>query len=136
MSETPPVREEERFPEAVPRKPGLRWLQPIWIIPIVAAVVGGWLAVQSLLESGPKITIRFKSAEGLEAHKTHIKYKDVDIGIVRSIELDDEKKGVVVTAHMVKQASKGLLVDDTRFWVVRPRISGLPDPKKRWSCTR
>jgi paraquat-inducible protein B len=124
MSETPPVREEERFPEAVPRKPGLRWLQPIWIIPIVAAVVGGWLAVQSLLESGPKITIRFKSAEGLEAHKTHIKYKDVDIGIVRSIELDDEKKGVVVTAHMVKQASKGLLVDDTRFWVVRPRISG------------
>ena len=124
MSETPPVREEQRFPEAVPRKPGLRWLQPIWIIPIVAAVVGGWLAVQSLLESGPKVTIRFKSAEGLEAHKTHIKYKDVDIGIVRSIELDDEKKGVVVTAHMVKQASKGLLVDDTRFWVVRPRISG------------
>ena len=136
MSEPPPVREEERFPEAVPRKPGLRWLQPIWIIPIVAAVVGGWLAVQSLLASGPTITIRFKSAEGLEAHKTHIKYKDVDIGIVRSIELDDEKKGVVVTAHMVKQASKGLLVDDTRFWVVRPRISGLPDPKKRWSCTR
>ncbi|HEX7558759.1 MAG TPA: MlaD family protein [Usitatibacter sp.] len=124
MSETPPVREEERFPEAVPRKPGLRWLQPIWIIPIVAAVVGGWLAVQSLFESGPTIAIHFKSAEGLEAHKTHIKYKDVDIGIVRSIELDDEKKGVVVTAHMVKQASKGLLVDDTRFWVVRPRISG------------
>jgi paraquat-inducible protein B len=124
MSEPPPVREGERFPEAVPRKPGLRWLQPIWVIPIVAAVVGGWLAVQSLLESGPTITIRFKSAEGLEAHKTHIKYKDVDIGIVRSIELDDEKKGVVVTAHMVKQASKGLLVDDTRFWVVRPRISG------------
>ncbi|HEY4997868.1 MAG TPA: MlaD family protein, partial [Usitatibacter sp.] len=76
------------------------------------------------LDSGPTITIHFHSAEGLEAHKTRIKYKDVDIGVVRSIELDDEKKGVVVVARMVKQASKGLLVQDTRFWVVRPRISG------------
>jgi paraquat-inducible protein B len=124
MSETPPPPEDTRFPEAVPRKPGLRWLQPIWVIPIVAVIVGGWLAAQDLIESGPTIAIHFNSAEGLEAHKTRIKYKDVDIGVVRSIELDDAKKGVVVTAHMVKQASKGLLVDDTRFWVVRPRISG------------
>jgi paraquat-inducible protein B len=125
MSETPPPPEDMRLlPQAVPSKPGLRWLQPIWVIPILAAIVGGWLALQALFESGPTITIHFNSAEGLEAHKTRIKYKDVDIGVVRSIELDDEKKGVVVSAHMVKQATKGLLVDDTRFWVVRPRISG------------
>jgi paraquat-inducible protein B len=112
------------IPEAVPRKPGLRWLQPIWIVPIVAAIVGGWLLLQSVLEQGPTITIRFRSAEGIEANKTRIKYKDVDIGVVKRIELDEEKKGVVVIADMVKQASKGLLVEDTRFWVVRPRISG------------
>ncbi|MGZ5084684.1 MAG: PqiB family protein [Usitatibacter sp.] len=123
MSEAPPPGERD-IPSAVPRKSGVRWLQPIWVVPIVAAIVGGWLAIRDFVESGPVITIHFKSAEGLEPHKTRIKYKDVDIGVVRSIELDDEKKGVVVTAHMVKQASKGLLVDDTRFWVVRPRISG------------
>ena len=121
----PPAAEEgAALPRAVPRKPGVRWLQPIWIVPIVAAIVGGWLAIQDFLESGPVITIHFNSAEGLEPHKTRIKYKDVDIGVVRTIELDAAKKGVVVTAHMVKQASKGLLVDDTRFWIVRPRISG------------
>lgn len=124
MSEPREGVEETQAPRAVPRKPGVRWLQPIWIIPIVAALVGGWLLVQNVLESGPTVTIRFRSAEGLEARKTRIKYKDVDIGIVRSIELDEEKKGVVVFAQMTRQASKGLLVDDTRFWVVRPRISG------------
>jgi len=121
MSSSP---EDQALPQAVPRKPGVRWLQPIWIIPIVAALVGAWLLVQHMLESGPMITIRFRSAEGLEAHKTRIKYKDVDIGIVQSIELDEEKKGVVVFAQMTRQASSGLLVEDTRFWVVRPRISG------------
>ena len=112
------------IPQAVPRKPGVRWLQPIWIIPIVAAMVGAWLLFQHVLETGPLITIRFRTAEGLEAHKTRIKYKDVDIGVVKSIELDEEKKGVVVFAQMTRQASSGLLVEDTRFWVVRPRISG------------
>ena len=124
MSEPREDTQEAQVPRAVPRKPGVRWMQPIWIIPIVAALVGGWLLVQNVLENGPTVTIRFRSAEGLEARKTRIKYKDVDIGIVRSIELDEEKKGVVVFAQMTRQASKGLLVEDTRFWVVRPRISG------------
>ncbi|MEP7070416.1 MAG: MlaD family protein, partial [Usitatibacter sp.] len=115
---------QAEVPRAVPRKAGVRWLQPIWVIPIVAAIVGGWLLIQHVFESGPVITIRFRSAEGLEAHKTRIKYKDVDIGVVKTIELDEDKKGVVVTAQMTRQASSGLLVEDTRFWVVRPRISG------------
>ena len=115
---------QAEVPRAVPRKAGVRWLQPIWVIPIVAAIVGGWLLIQHVFESGPVITIRFRSAEGLEAHKTRIKYKDVDIGVVKAIELDEDKKGVVVTAQMTRQASSGLLVEDTRFWVVRPRISG------------
>jgi paraquat-inducible protein B len=123
MSEPAPPQPQE-IPSAVERKPGLRWLQPVWIIPIVAAVVGGWLALQHVLDTGPKITIRFRTAEGIEANKTRIKYKDVDIGVVKAIEVDDDRKSVIVTAQMVKRASRGLLVEDTRFWVVRPRISG------------
>ena len=112
------------IPHAVARKPGVRWLQPVWIIPIVAALIGAWLAFQHFIDRGPTIEIRFRTAEGLEAGKTRIKYKDVDIGIVRHITVADDRKGVIVTAEMVKQASRGLLVDDSRFWVVRPRISG------------
>ena len=121
--EIPPA-DDPAIPHAAARKPGLRWLQPVWIIPIVAALIGAWLAFQHYIDRGPTIEIRFRTAEGIEAGKTRIKYKDVDIGVVRHITLADDRKGVVVTAETVKQASRGLFVEDSRFWVVRPRISG------------
>jgi Paraquat-inducible protein B len=125
MPETPPPPiEEERIPEAVARKPGPRSLQLVWIIPILAAIVGGWLAVKSLLDRGPHITIRFESAEGLEAGKTRIKYKNVDIGIVHSIELSDDRQSALVNAELARRGAGGFLAEDTKFWIVRPRFSG------------
>lgn len=120
MPDTPDF---SHIPEAQPTRPR-RWApQLVWIIPIIAAMIGGWLAIKAGLEQGPTITISFLSGEGLEPGKTRIKYKDVDIGEVKSIALSDDRKRVIVTAEISKQA-KGLLVEDTRFWVVRPRISG------------
>ncbi len=111
-------------PSAVARHPGVRWVQPVWIIPVIAILIAGWLTFQHFVDRGPTITIHFRTAEGLEAGKTRIKYKEVEIGTVKQITLDRDRKGVIVTAEMVKEASSGLMVADTRFWVVRPRISG------------
>ena len=61
--------------------------QLVWIIPIIAALIGGGLAINSYLERGPTITISFKTADGLQAGKTKIKFKDVEIGTVTTIEL-------------------------------------------------
>ena len=81
------------FPEAV-AVPKRRFTpQLIWIIPIVAVLVGGWLAAKAILERGPVITITFKTAEGLEAGKTKIKYKDVEIGVVKTIALEPRPEG-------------------------------------------
>jgi paraquat-inducible protein B len=124
MPETTPTPESD-IPEAVARQPSPRSLQFVWIIPILAAVVGGWLAVKSLfLDRGPHITIRFESAEGLEAGKTRIKYKNVDIGIVHSIELSDDRRFAIVNAELARRGSRGFLAEDTKFWIVRPRFSG------------
>lgn len=110
------------IPEAVPG-PERRWRVPlVWIIPLVAAIAGSWIAVRTIYEQGPTITVTFKTAEGLEASKTRIKYKDVDIGEVKSVALSADRFGVVVTAELAKQAGS-FLVEDTRFWVVRPRIA-------------
>jgi paraquat-inducible protein B len=98
-------------------------LSLVWFIPIVAAVVGAWVAVTRVLGEGPKITIVFKSAEGLEAGKTKIEYNGVEIGTVTTIRLSDDRRSVVTTAQMAPR-TEGFLVDDTKFWVVRPRISG------------
>ena len=95
----------------------------VWIIPIVAAVIGAWVAVTRILSEGPKITIVFKSAEGLEAGKTKIQYNGVEVGTVTTIRLSDDHEHVITTAQMAPK-TESFLVEDTRFWVVRPRISG------------
>lgn len=93
----------------------------VWLVPIVAAIIGGWLVYKAISERGPTITIVFESAEGLEAGKSKIKYKDVDIGQVEKISLSKDLSGVVVTAVLVKQAEQ-YLTENTRFWIVRARI--------------
>ena len=113
----------EDVPSAVAVSKRRRSPQLVWLIPIVAALIGGWLAVKTILEKGPTVTITFKTAEGLEAGKTKIKYKNVDIGDVQAIHLSEDHSSIVVTAEIAKQA-ENFLVDDTRFWVVRPHIGG------------
>ena len=122
MTDTPIQSEVPDIPDAVIEPKRRRSLQLVWIIPIVAALIGASLAVKSFMERGPVITITFKSGEGLEAGKTKIKYKDVQIGLVKGIAIAKDRSHVIVTAELTKE-SKGLLMADTRFWVVRARIS-------------
>jgi paraquat-inducible protein B len=98
-------------------------LSPVWIIPIVAAAAGVWVAVTRILAEGPEITITFLSAEGLEAGKTKIQFNGVEVGTLTTIRLSDDHREVITTAQMEPKTEE-FLVADTRFWVVRPRISG------------
>ena len=94
----------------------------IWIVPALAILVGIGLAVQAIRARGPDISLQFTAAEGLEANKTRIKSKDVEIGTVKRIALNPDRQSVRVSVQMDKQAD-GLLVEDSRFWVVRPRVA-------------
>ena len=98
-------------------------LSPVWIVPIAAALVGVWVAAAKILSEGPTITITFRTAEGLEAGKTKLHYNGVEIGTVRAIALSGDHQRVVVTVDMAPKTDD-FLVEDTHFWVVRPRISG------------
>lgn len=123
MTDSPRPPDLIEVPDAIVERRRRRSSQLIWIIPIVAALIDIFLAAKSYMERGPVITIAFKSGEGLESGKTKIKYKDVQIGEVKSIAIAKNRSHVVVTAELTKEA-EGLLLDDTRFWVVRARISG------------
>jgi paraquat-inducible protein B len=105
---------------AVPKK--RRRLSVVWIIPILAAVVALGIAVERFLSQGPTITIVFKAAEGIEAGKTFLKYKDVNIGQVTKVKLSEDFTKVVVTAKIDKSA-EGLIVKDAKFWVEQPRVT-------------
>ena len=93
----------------------------IWVIPVVAVLIGAWMVVYSFMNEGPHIKIRFSTAEGIEAGKTKIKVRNVEIGVVESAELGEDLKSVVVHANLEKFSRK-LLREDTQFWVVRPRV--------------
>jgi paraquat-inducible protein B len=123
MTDTPPKSDFPDIPSAVPETARRRTLQLVWIIPILAAIIGASLGIKTLMERGPVIKITFKSGEGLEPGKTKIKYKDVQIGLVKGIAIAKDRSHVIVTAELTKE-SEGLLVTDTKFWVVRARISG------------
>lgn len=94
----------------------------VWIVPIVAALVSVGIVVQKYLNEGPTVRITFSSAEGIEAGKTFIRYKDIEIGKVEQVNLTDNHTKILVTVKFEKHA-EGMLDNDARFWLVKPQIS-------------
>ena len=114
--------DRDDLPQAtVVRKKGAR-ISVVWIIPLLAAVIAIGIAIQRIMSEGPTITITFKAAEGLEAGKTFVKYKDVNIGQVTAVKLSSDHSKVEVTAKIDKSAAD-LMVEDAKFWVVQPRVT-------------
>jgi len=107
------------IPRATTRRS--RRISIIWVIPIVAVAIGAWLAWDTWSKEGPTIRITFDSAEGLQAGQSQLKYKDITLGTVKSLELSPNHTHVVVTIATTHQA-KPLLTDKTIFWVVKPRL--------------
>ncbi len=95
----------------------------VWLLPIVALAVGGWLLYKTFSEKGPEVVISFQTAEGIEEGKTKIKYRDVTIGQVLTVRFADDLSRVLLTAELVPGMERHLS-DTTKFWVVRPRVGG------------
>ncbi len=99
----------------------LKRISPIWLIPIVAAVIGLWMVFTTIHNQGPLITLQMDNAEGLEPGKTAIKARNVEMGKVETVRLSTDLKHVIATARMSVDAEP-LLRTDTQFWVVKPRV--------------
>ena len=97
-------------------------ISKVWFIPFITFLIGAWMVYYQWSNQGPEITIKMESAAGLEANKTAIKVRDLDIGKVTKIELDPDLNGVIVTARLDASA-EDLLTTKTRFWLVSPRVS-------------
>ena len=97
-------------------------LSLVWLVPLTALAIAGWLLFKTWSEQGERITIHFKKAAGIEAGKARIKYKDVEIGQVESITLSQDMREVVITARMSKVATP-YLTEKAKFWIVQPKIT-------------
>ncbi|PBQ13702.1 mammalian cell entry protein, partial [Pseudomonas congelans] len=93
----------------------------VWLVPLLAGVIGLSLLISGTLSKGPRIFITFHSAEGVEAHKTKVKVRNVVIGEVSAVVLNKDRTGVVATVDLDADAG-AFTAEDSLFWVVRPRI--------------
>ena len=94
----------------------------IWLIPLLAALIGSWLAYKYYAEQGTMIVVNFEQASGIEARKTPVKYKDVEVGMVRKVSLSPDLNTVRVQVEIYPDMESNL-GPDTRFWTVTPRIT-------------
>jgi paraquat-inducible protein B len=117
----PPPGDE--LPRAVPDPQRRARLPYVWILPIIVVIAAAFVAVREKLAQGTSIEITFRTADDLEPNKTKISYKAVEIGEVKQIRVSKDRKDVIVEAR-IHRNSTDYLVKDTRFWVVRPRITG------------
>ena len=97
-------------------------LSIVWLIPLVTLMVGGWLIARTLLDQAPTATLTFKTAAGIQAGKTAVKYKSVEIGIVEEIQFAEDFDHVELTVTF-NEGMEQFLRRNTRFWVVRPQFS-------------
>ncbi|MDD1966451.1 intermembrane transport protein PqiB [Pseudomonas sp. NPDC090203] len=120
MSENtlPPSAQAPGRPQVKARKARISL---VWLVPIVAGVIGLSMVIHDFLNVGPKVVVSFLTAEGLEAKKTQVKYKNVVIGTVSDIALSDDRTHVLATIDL-NQSATPFTRADTQYWVVRPRI--------------
>ncbi|MFG0722406.1 MlaD family protein [Pseudomonas sp. GLN_6] len=104
-------------------RPASNW-SAIWVLPLIALLIGGWLGWRAYNEAGIEIQVTFETGEGLQAGKTEVIYKGMSIGKLTALELDDsgEQRGVRATLEMDKRVERQLL-SNTRFWLVKPSVS-------------
>jgi paraquat-inducible protein B len=102
-------------------RPSQSW-NLVWLIPIIAVLVGGWLVFQSIASKGPVAVIRFETADGIAAGRTEVRCRSVRVGVVTNVELADDLRSVLVSVRIDPQAAD-LLRKESRFWVIRPRVS-------------
>jgi paraquat-inducible protein B len=119
LEEHPSALERDELPEVAVKK--RRGISLVWLIPLVAGAIAIWLGYTTLQEKGPTIRVVFDDAEGLEAGKTRVKYRNVEVGLVDEVSLSEDLSHIVVTASLDKSV-EAHMKEGTQFWIVRPRI--------------
>jgi len=113
--------QNDQQPEAVDIRRD-RGLSPLWLLPLLALVLAGWLVFKAVNESGERIQIHFNDAAGLIAGRTTIRYQGLEVGIVRDVNLSEDLQSIYVDADIYPKAVQTLKAN-TRFWLVKPKAS-------------
>ncbi|WP_191059238.1 PqiB family protein [Geminicoccus harenae] len=116
-----PTMQQPEPARAVPR--ARKTFGIVWLVPLIALALALWVGWASWSARGPVITVTFQTASGIEAGKTRLRYRDIDVGQVDSVTIAQDLRSVDVTIQVQAEAER-LISETSRFWVVRPRFGG------------
>jgi paraquat-inducible protein B len=104
-------------------RPASNW-SAIWVLPLLALVIGAWLGWQAYEKAGIEIRLTFATGDGIQVGKTEFLYKGMVIGKVKSMDflMDGKDRGVIATLEVDKRVEPYLL-SSTRFWLVKPSVT-------------
>jgi paraquat-inducible protein B len=102
-------------------RPASNW-SAIWVLPLIALLIGSWLGWKAYNEQGVMISIQFASGDGIAAGKTELMYKGMPLGKVQTLALSKDSNSVIARIEVDREA-EAFLRDDTDFWLVKPRVS-------------
>ncbi|MEL6258262.1 MAG: MlaD family protein, partial [Pseudomonadota bacterium] len=100
-----------------------RSVSPVWIVPILAALIGAAVAWQSYADRGILVEVHFEKGQGLKAEKTEVKHKGVVVGLVEDVTLTDDLKSVIASVRLDRVVGP-YLGAETDFWIVSANVSG------------
>lgn len=93
----------------------------IWLFPLFAVLLAGWLFRGYFKQRGPQIEISFEDASSIAPEKTRVRYRGVTIGIVKEIDLADDNKSVIAHIQLQRDAAN-FAVKGSKFWIVSPKV--------------
>lgn len=114
--------ERTSSPATTPKSRAVQRWNIVWVVPILALLLGGWMIYRNFSSQGPVAHVRFDTADGIAAGKTEVRCRSVRVGVVKDVKLADDLKSVVILLELNPDSTK-LLRSGTSFWVVRPRVS-------------
>jgi len=120
MTDNKPNEESVTMEKAIVKRK--KSISPIWLLPLVAALIGVWLLYKGIVEAPIKVVINFETAGGITAGKTKLLYKGLKTGVVGSVQIGPDLKSVDVAVDFDRSA-ESLLGSETEFWLVKPQVS-------------
>jgi paraquat-inducible protein B len=94
----------------------------VWVVPIIAAVIAGYLVFERVKNAGPEISIAFANGDGLQVNQTILRYRGVKVGIVHSVKLSNDGQRVEVGVALDRSAER-LAREGSLSWIVRPEVN-------------
>ena len=107
---------------ATPKLVRTSYWSGIWVLPLLALVIGAWLLWRSMSQAGVEILVHFPDGEGIQTGKTQVLYKGIEVGKVIDLHVSPDRKGVDARIRMSHEAGD-FISNATRFWLVKPRVS-------------